>query len=174
MKKLFNKKAAAVVLAGALGIGGYTLATRDTIPQTHLNARDVNFVLGCNPARPETQSARDAFGNAASYSCKPGPDGTGLRYTQDIHFRGKDYHTEIVAESLSPEVYDIKSLIFDNQPEKLRNAKEIYSVINYIGNQERVINYRQMPWPHENKGQFSPLGRFVTRHAPQSRDGGFF
>jgi hypothetical protein len=40
-------------------------------------------------------------------------------------------------------------------------------VLNYAGNQERAIAFGHVPVPHENRGEFSPFGRFLTRVMPK-------
>lgn len=146
----------------------------DAIPQTHLKATDVSFILHCRPkaGEPDVNIFSDQAGNQAKSVCRTGDDGTGLVFKMEYRRDGKDYKTEVIAETLSPQVYKIKSILFDNQPETLRSAKEIYSVLNYISNQQSsfanpAVTNKHVPYPHENSGAFSPFGRFMTRLSPK-------
>ncbi len=166
MARFLGKKAAAGLLAGTFGLAALGVAlNRDRVPQTLLAARDVNFILACDPEMPEQQTIHDAFGNSASYACAA-RNGGGLDYRSTIRLNGQEYKTSVQAD-FRDGAYDIKSIVFDNHPEKLTNWKEIYSVLNYAGNQERAISFGQIPAPHENTGRFSPFGRFLTRTMPR-------
>lgn len=165
-----------VKLAFALAAATTALSgcNNDAIPQTHLNATDVSFILHCRPkaGEPAVSTFNDQAGNHVKSVCRTGDDGTGLVFKMEYHRDGKDYKTEVIAETLSPQVYKIKSILFDNQPETLRNAKEIYSVLNYISNQQSsfanpAVANKHVPYPHENSGDFSALGRLITRLAPK-------
>lgn len=148
------------------------------IPQNHLRLKDVLFVLGCAAqiGATETSELGDPKGeNYAAYTFSNLVNGKTFSLEAFIRHQGRDYKTEVRAEIVSPGVLEIKSIIFDNKPEKLDNAKEIYSVLNYIGNcHVRSVFFRGMPKPHdEKKGPFTRLGRFMTRHLPKPSGGDF-
>lgn len=150
------------------------------IPQTYLRESDVLFILGCDV--PHGGKITDGVGDPdspdepyASYTFQNCVDGKtfelGITSRQED---GQIYNSYVRAERVAPGVLDIKAIVFDNEPETLRNAKEIYSVLNYLGNQVRSIFLWGLPAIHENKGEFSRFGRFMTRLLPQPSGGGFF
>ena len=103
----------------------------------------------------------------AQYTFKNFPDGKTFELSITSRQEdGKIYNSSVKAERVGPGVLDIKAIVFDNEPEDLHNAKEIYSVLNALGEQVRDIFLWNLPTIHENKGEFGALGRFITRHLP--------
>lgn len=171
---------AGTALAGAISLSAafwlYTI-NQSSIPQTYLDASDVALVLGCFHDKTETREVKDEQ-NRAAFRCKNLVNDKTFELEITSSFNGNAYRTYVLAERIGGDTLEMKSIIFDNEPEKLRNAKEIYSVLNFIGAaQVRAIsmNGGSMPRIHENKGQFSPIGRLITRWLPApSPDGIFF
>lgn len=149
------------------------------IPQTHLREVDVLFILGCRARDGETEehtAGNPESGPYARYEFRNNVAGDGM-FELEISSRGPDgaeYASRVTAQKIAPGTLDMKSIVFDNEPEKLRNAKEIYDVLNWMGNQVRWIANNHLPAIHENKGRFSAIGRFMTRILPKPSGGGFF
>lgn len=159
LKKLFGDKAAR------------------QIPPNRLNTGDVSFILGA-PARgtSETKEWGNPAENYATYTINNMVDGKTFTLDATIRRNGQEYKTELRAEWYADTAMTITSLTFDNKKEELTNPKEIYAVLNYIGmNHVRGVAFRGVPHPHEEKGDFSKFGRFLTRMMPKpSGNGGFF
>jgi hypothetical protein len=149
---------------------------RPAIPPSHLREGDVLFVLGCKTAKGATESKTvgDPAGSGpyATFTFRNGLDAEGKTFELDIVSRqpdGQEYKSSVRAERIGPGVLDIKSIVFDNEPEVPRHPKEIYSVLNALGKQERSIFFGHLPAIHEDKGEFSKFGRFMTRHLPSPK-----
>ena len=141
------------------------------IPPTHLDEDDVLLTLRCEVPYGETMT--DGVGDPGSdqpyaqYTFRNFPDGKTFELAITSRQEdGKIYNSYVRGERVDSGVLDIKAIVFDNEPEDLRNAKEIYSVLDALGDQVRDIFLWNLPTIHENKGEFSPLGRFITRHMP--------
>ncbi|MDI1228720.1 MAG: hypothetical protein PSY14_13650 [bacterium] len=151
-------------------------ATR-TIPPNRLNTRDVEFILGA-PARgtSETREWGNPAQNYATYTISNMVDGKTFSLDATIRRDGYEYKTELKAEWYADSAMTLTSLTFDNKKEELTNPKKIYNVLNYIGmNHVRGVTFRSVPTPHEETGQFSKFGRFMTRVMPKpSGNGGLF
>lgn len=148
---------------------------RSSVPQNYLSRRDVQFVLGAhvNTGGVATSQVRDVKGNTAQYTMKELENGA-MTLDMVIARDGQEYRTTLTADTVNEgRTYVVKSLVFDNMPERIDNAREIYRVLNYIGNQIRAIDRKQMPSPHQNKGDLSPFGRFMIRHFSGPAKGGF-
>lgn len=147
------------------------------IPPNRLNTGDVTFILGA-PARgtSETREWGNPAENYASYTISNMVDGKTFTLDATIRRDGQEYKTELRAEWYADTAMTITSLTFDNKKEELTNPKEIYAVLNYIGmNHVRGVAFRGVPHPHEEKGDFSKFGRFLTRMMPKpSGNGGLF
>ena len=144
----------------------------NSIPPTHLIERDVLFILGCSAREGDTETKEvgdKESSRYATYTFKNKLDGKTLELEIYSRFGDKEYKTHILSEQVHEGVLDIKSIVFDNEEETLRNPKEIYSVLNWIGNQTRWIFFGNMPAIHENKGEFGKIGRFMTRHLPKPK-----
>lgn len=140
-------------------------------PQNHLDVSDVRFLTGCFIPTGEMQTRQVVKSPDvhAEYIFKNQVENGVFELEINSRFKDEEYKTHVVAEYLGPDVLEMKSIVFDNQPEDLDNAKEIYSVLDYIGNQVRFITFGSMPAIHNNKGRFSTWGRFKTRHSPKPR-----
>ena len=141
-------------------------------PPVYLDERDVLQTLRCevpfgatvtdgvgDPDSPDQPYAQYTFNNFSD----------GKIFELAITSRqpdGKIYNSYVKAERVARGALEVKAIVFDNEPEDLRNAKEIYSVLNTIGEQVRDVFLWELPAIHENKGAFSSLGRFITRHMP--------
>lgn len=152
-------------------------ATRQ-IPPNRLNTSDVTFILGA-PARGTSETrewGNKSEGNYATYTINNMVDGKTFTLDATILKNGQEYKTELKAEWYADSAMTLTSLTFDNKKEELKNPKEIYDVLNYIGmNHVRGVTFRGVPNPHEEKGQFSKFGRFMTRVLPKpSGNGGLF
>ena len=140
------------------------------IPPTHLDEDDVLLTLRCEVPYGETMT--DGVGDPGSgepyarYTFSNFSDGKTFELAITSRQEdGKIYNSHVKAERIAPGVLDIKSVVFDNQPEDLRNAKEIYSVLTALGEQVRDIILLNPPAIHENKREFgAPCCRFITRH----------
>jgi hypothetical protein len=143
-----------------------------TIPPTYLSARDVLFILGCHAGegQTETRKLKNEWGQATC-SFRNQVDGRMFEMELVADLDGAEYKTQVLAEFLGGDVLDIKSIVFDNEPERLRNPEEIYCVLNYIGNKVSAFypSVTGFPFPHENKGELSKLGRFLMRIMPNPK-----
>ena len=147
------------------------------IPANHLRANDVLFILGCKAAEGETETRRKAApdGRYASYTFKNMVDGKTFELHAEICDGKQKWETRLFAEQVRPGTLAVKELVFDNKPERLSNPKEIYSVLNYIGNNHvRGLFFGSIPRPHIEKGTFGRVGRFMTRIGPRPKSDGFF
>ncbi|HTK85708.1 MAG TPA: hypothetical protein VL625_11560 [Patescibacteria group bacterium] len=149
------------------------------VPQTYLREADVLFILGCWARDGETEehtAGNPESGPYARYEFRNNVAGDGMVELEikSRHPDGAEYASHVRARQIAPGTLDMESIVFDNEPEKLRNAKEIYDVLNWLGNQVRWIANNHLPAIHENKGRFSPLGRFMTRIMPKPSGEGFF
>ncbi|MBL8712499.1 MAG: hypothetical protein JNM12_06325 [Alphaproteobacteria bacterium] len=147
------------------------------IPPNRLNTSDVTFILGA-PARgtSETREWGNPAQNYATYTINNMVDGKTFTLDATIRRDGREYKTELRAEWYADTAMTITSLVFDNKKEELKNPKEIYDVLNYIGNNHvRGVFFRNVPSPHEETGKFSKFGRLMTRLLPKpSGNGAFF
>jgi hypothetical protein len=147
------------------------------IPPNRLNTGDVTLILGA-PARgtSETREWGNPAENYATYTISNMVDGKTFTLDATIRRGGQEYKTELRAEWYADSAMTITSLVFDNKKEELKNPKEIYDVLNYIGmNHVRGVTFRSVPTPHAEKGQFSKFGRLMTRLLPKpSGNGAFF
>ena len=147
------------------------------IPPNRLNTYDVSAILGAPPVgQTETREWGNPKEDYATYTISNMVDGKTFALDATIRKGGQEYKTELRAEWYADSAMTLTSLIFDNKKEALTNPKEIYDVLNYIGmNHVRGVTFRGVPKPHEEKGQFSKFGRFMTRLMPKpSGNGGLF
>lgn len=104
---------------------------------------------------------------SADFSLQKSDDGKQISLVFCLVRDGKPYLTTLRADAVSPGVYDISELTFDNLPEKLVGRFEITSVLSYIGRHLiHPLMCGYLPHPHEEKGTFSKANRLVNRHLP--------
>ncbi len=103
--------------------------------------------------------------SSAEYALDKSADGKDINLRVQIQQGGKTYTTAMTAAQVrSDNLYEIKSLVFDNKPEKLGHRWEISSVLGFIGrNHLEKICEGKVPTPHEERGQFGKIGRFLNR-----------
>ncbi|HYD18299.1 MAG TPA: hypothetical protein VEF76_07465 [Patescibacteria group bacterium] len=152
----------------------FKTAAERAIPANRLNYGDVAFVLGA-PATGTTETktvGNPLKGDYATYTIDNMTDGKTFTLDATISRDWQEYKTSLRAEWYSDTALTVTSLTFDNKPEKLDNPKEIFSVLNYIGvNHVRGVFFGGLPSPHEEKGDFSKFGRFLTRALPKPASG---
>lgn len=80
---------------------------------------------------------------------------------------GQDFTTTLTARRVSPAVSEITGLVFDNRVETLDSRQEILNVLEHIGRKQLLVTAEGgIPEPHQEKGRFGKLGRFMTRMIP--------
>ncbi len=101
----------------------------------------------------------------AEYSLEKSADGKSISLNVQIQQGDKTFSTALTAVQVrSDSLYEIKSLMFDNKPEKLGHRWEISAVLGFIGrNHLEKICEGKVPAPHEERGQFGKIGRFMNR-----------
>lgn len=169
-----SRKSAIVAGAIVVGLSGLFMycagAQESSPPPNYLLERDVLFILGCGitePGQTEEKTVKKGS-DYVTYSSRNSPDGKVFELELSTQINGQNYRTYLQAERAIPRTLAVNTLIFDNETEPLRNPKEIYSALNYIGNTIRIIHFNQaIPGPHKNEGRFSPLGRLMTRILPK-------
>lgn len=107
---------------------------------------------------------------SAEYSLEKTPDGSSIHLHVLIQVADQSFMTAMRAEKVrGDDLYEIKSLVFDNKTEKLKHRWEITSVLGFIGrNHLEKICEGKAPRPHEERGQFGKFGRFMNRCLPNN------
>lgn len=126
-----------------------------------------NDKSGARKSPLEMNTSRTVYAppHTASYRLEKSPDDRAIELLVTLKGADQTFTTALRAEKLRDDnLYEIKSLIFDNKPEKLKHRWEITSVLGFIGrNHLEKICEGKVPRPHEEKGQFGKVGRFVNR-----------
>lgn len=132
-------------------------------------AHDADFQPVEKPATFGIHHALTTPEGSAEFLLRKSEDGKQISLVFCLVRAGKPYLTTMHADAVSPGVYDINELTFDNLPEKLVGRFEITSVLGYIG-QHLIHPLMQgyLPHPHEEKGTFSKANRLVNRHLPSN------
>lgn len=103
------------------------------------------------------------------FAIKRSEDGKKITLQANLHKDKVDYKTEMTAVRVKDNLFEITNLVFDNRPEKLSGRYEISSVLAHIGKEMLSPACRdQMPKPHEEKGEFGKISRFINRHMPDN------
>ena len=94
----------------------------------------------------------------------------GKTFSLKIGFRceGKEYKSEVVAEETATGSYEIKSLVLNNQAEKLKNFKENLAILDMLGDMVYHIDRfkKAPPLQDPNSGVLNPVSRFAIRWMP--------
>lgn len=132
------------------------------------------MLTAVEPGRSYSFVENDKWGGSVDYTASLSADDIHMEVNCTIHYEGKDYKTCVIAEKLAsdPSICEIKSIIFDNEAQKLDSSKEIYRVLNWIwnnyGHQSGASLQMGARQPHmasdAGRALFSNFGRFKTRH----------
>ncbi len=144
-------------------------------PPVYLDERDVLQTLRCEV--PYGATVTDGVGDPGSpdqpyaqYTFNNFSDGKTFEFALTSRQPdGKTYNSYVKAERVARGALEIKAIVFDNEPEDVHNAKEIYSVLNVIGEQVRDVFLWELPKIHENKGLAQSGGPL---HHPPHADAG--
>lgn len=117
------------------------------------------------PALNTGHAVEDTTGRKASYSLSLSADKKELSLDVHLMHDAHTYDSSLRAVKVRDDnLYEIKSLTFDNKPEKLKHRWEITSVIAFLGkNHIAGIAENNIPAPHRERGQFGKVGRFFNR-----------
>ena len=137
-------------------------------PPTHIREHVLMHILGTavSEGRREGKVIGDADDPDAGYLFRNGSDGVFEVALFSRRKNGKHYSSYVKAERVNWAMYDIKAIVIDNEPQPLKNAKEIRAALSFIGDQVRNVYFNRLPGIHSPWGKFSPLGRFITRIRP--------
>ncbi len=84
-------------------------------------------------------------------------------------YGGAAYKTEMNAVKVGENLYEVRSLEFDNHPERLDSRWEITKVLSHIGREQLQKACRgEQPEPHSESGKFGKFRRFLTRWMPDN------
>lgn len=104
-----------------------------------------------------------------AFAIQRSEDGKKITLDADLTKDGVHYKTEMTAVQVKDKLFEITHLVFDNKQEKLVGRCEIDSVLTHIGKEMlSVACCKKMPKPHEEKGTFGKISRFLNRHTPDN------
>ncbi|MEZ0226940.1 MAG: hypothetical protein ACAH83_20480 [Alphaproteobacteria bacterium] len=106
----------------------------------------------------------EAPGSSYTYSLEKSTDNKTIALEATLTRDGIVHKTAMTAVHVSENLYEITALTFDNKKERLDARWEISKVLSHIGKEQLQKACRdELPQPHEERGKFGKLARFVDR-----------